>query len=161
TEFSAEAPAGAGYNDALTEVFLGLPILGEFRRRYHVRPLPVRPGVLHALLGAYRRWRARAGPPHIAILDRRNVPAYSAFLHFQEHFRGQGFECVIADPRELEYRDGRLYTGAIALDLLYRRVRTSELLKQGGLDQPVLRAVRDGAVCVVNPFPCKLLDRKA
>jgi uncharacterized circularly permuted ATP-grasp superfamily protein len=161
TEFSADAPAGAGYNDALTEVFLGLPVLGEFRRRYHVRPLPVRPGVLHGLLGAYRRWRGRAGPPHIAILDWRNVPTYSEFLVFQEYFRGQGFDCVIADPRELEYRDGRLYAGAIALDLLYRRVLTAELLERGGFDQPVVRAVRDGAVCMVNPFRCKLLDKKA
>ena len=28
------------------------------------------------------------------------------------------------------------------------------------MENPVLRAVRDGAVCMVNPFQCKLLHKK-
>jgi uncharacterized circularly permuted ATP-grasp superfamily protein len=30
-----------------------------------------------------------------------------------------------------------------------------------GMDNPVVRAVRDGAVCMVNPFRCKVLYKKA
>ena len=30
-----------------------------------------------------------------------------------------------------------------------------------GLDHPVIQAVRDGNVCMVNPFRCKLLHKKA
>ena len=30
-----------------------------------------------------------------------------------------------------------------------------------GMDNPVVRAVRDGAVCMVNPFRCKILYKKA
>ena len=37
----------------------------------------------------------------------------------------------------------------------------SELVEREGLASPVLRAVRDGAVCMVNPFRCKLLHKKA
>jgi hypothetical protein len=32
TEYNAETPAGGGYNDVLTEVFYGLPIMREFLR---------------------------------------------------------------------------------------------------------------------------------
>ncbi len=161
TEYNAETPAGAAYNDALSDVFLGLPAMGEFLRRFQVRPLPARPGVLHTVLAAYRDATGRRGPPRAAILDWREVPTYSEFVLFAEYFRRQGLECIIADPRELEYRDGRLRAGGFAIDLVYKRVLVGELLGRGGLDQPLVRAVHDGAVCMVNPFRCKVLYKKA
>ncbi|MDQ3604992.1 MAG: hypothetical protein M3418_02210, partial [Gemmatimonadota bacterium] len=47
------------------------------------------------------------------------------------------------------------------VDLIYKRVLISELIERGGMDHPVVRAVRDGAVCMVNPFRCKILHKKA
>lgn len=161
TEYNAETPAAPAYNDVLSEVFLGLPILRPFLRRYDVHPLPSRKGVLHALLGSYQSFSGGGDAPRIAILDWREVPTYSEFVLFQDYFRSQGLECVIADPREVEYRDGRLVAGDFPITLIYKRVLLSELVDRGGgLDQPVLRAVRDGAVCMVNPPRCKVLHKK-
>ncbi len=89
------------------------------------------------------------------------MPSYSEFVLFAEYFKSQGLECIIADPREVEYRDGRLVSGDFHITLIYKRVLISELVERGGLDQPVVRAVRDGAVCMVNPFRCKILHKKA
>ncbi|HEY6565163.1 MAG TPA: hypothetical protein VIY86_11735, partial [Pirellulaceae bacterium] len=36
-----------------------------------------------------------------------------------------------------------------------------ELIERGGLHHPVIQAVRDRAVCLVNPFRCKILYKKA
>jgi hypothetical protein len=166
SEYNAETPAAAAYNDALTQVFLALPVMGAFQRRYEVRPLPGRHHVLHALLDSYRQWTSvygdPGGRPRIAILDWREVPTYSEFMLFQDYFASQGFDCVIADPRQLEYRDRRLLVDGITpIHLIYKRVLISELVTREGLDHPVIRAVRDHAVCMVNPFPCKLLHKKS
>src|SRR6266550_6342302 len=59
TEYNAETPAGAAYGDALSEAFLALPVMRAFLRRFDVRPLPSRHGVLHALLEAYAQWRGK------------------------------------------------------------------------------------------------------
>lgn len=160
-EYNAEVPAGGAYNDALSDTFLGLPVMREFLRRYEVRPLPSRHNVLHALLDAYRQWGGRDEPPRVAILDWREVPTYSEFVLFEEYFRSQGLECAIVDPREVDYRDGCLRAGDYRITLIYKRVLINELVERGGLDQPVVRAVRDGAVCMVNPFRCKILHKKA
>ncbi|HLX56019.1 MAG TPA: hypothetical protein VKR83_03260, partial [Ktedonobacteraceae bacterium] len=72
-----------------------------------------------------------------------------------------GIECIITDPRDVEYRDGKLVAGDFHITLIYKRVLISELVERGGLDHPVVRAVRDGAVCMVNPFRCKILHKKA
>src|SRR5207248_6696966 len=91
TEYNAETPAGAGYNDALTEVFYGLPCMRAFLRRYAVRPLPARPHVLDALLDAFEHWRGnRSDPPRIAILDWKEVPTVSEFRIFADYFRDPG-----------------------------------------------------------------------
>ena len=161
TEYNAETPAGLGYNDVLTEILYGLPVMREFLRHYEVRALPARHSVLHALVDAYRQWSGGHEAPHIAILDWREVPSYSEFVLFAEYFKSQGLECIIADPREVEYRDGRLVCADFHITLIYKRVLISELVERGGLDQPIVRAVRDGAVCMVNPFRCKILHKKA
>ena len=161
TEYNAETPAGGAYNDVLTEAFYGLPITREFLREWDLRPLPARHNVLHALLDAYRQWSGGGGAPRIAIVDWAEVPTQSEFVLFRDYFVRQGLDCVIADPREMDYASGRLVAGGGVVDLVYKRVLLSELVERCGVDHAILRAVRDGAVCMVNPPRCKILHKKA
>lgn len=64
--------------------------------------------------------------------------------------RDEGIEAVIADPRALSFRDGRLWCGALAIDLVYNR------LTSFALDRDVDHALRDALVhgaAVVSPDP--------
>jgi hypothetical protein len=162
TEFNTETPAGAGYSDALTEVFYGLPVFQEFQRRYRVWPIPARPGVLHALADSFKQWQGNTSDaPRVAILDWRDVPTFSEFVLFYDYFKAMGIEARIVDPRDCDYRDGKLVAGDYHVTLIYKRVLISELIERGGVDHPVVRAVRDRAVCMVNSFRCKILFKKA
>jgi len=160
-EFNGEVPAAPAYNDVLSELFLGLPIMREFLHTHQVRALPARHTTMHTLIDAYQRWLGRHERPRIAILDWREVPTYSEFVLFEDYFTSQGYECRIVDPREVEYRGGKLVAGDYTIDLIYKRVLISELVERCGLDSPVVRAVTDRAVCMVNPFRCKILHKKA
>ena len=160
-EYNAETPAAQAYNDVLSDVFYGLPVMRAFQRHYNVHPLMARHGVLHALCSSYYQWSGRRDVPRIAILDWREVPTYSEFLLMADYLRSQGLEVTIADPREVEYRDGQLIAGDFPINLIYKRVLLSELVARGGIDHPVLRALRDGAVCMVNPVRCKILHKKS
>jgi uncharacterized circularly permuted ATP-grasp superfamily protein len=161
TEYNAETPAGAAYNDSLTEAFLELPAMREFARTWRVVPLPSRHGVTAALLDAWRQFSGGRAAPRIAILDWDDVPTRREFALFQEHFRAQGLECVIGDPARCEYANGRLTLDGGPIDLIYKRVLLHELVERLGLDTPVLRAWRDRAVCLVNPPASKILHKKA
>lgn len=161
TEYNAETPAGAAYGDLLSEMFLALPVMREFLHRYEVRPLPARHQVMHSLVDAYQQWSGRRSLPTIAILDWEEVPTYSEFLVTVDYLNAQGLQCVIADPREVEYTGGRLIAAGMPVDLIYKRVLLSELIERGGMEHPIVRAVLDGAVCMVNPFRCKILHKKA
>jgi uncharacterized circularly permuted ATP-grasp superfamily protein len=161
TEYNAETPAGAAYGDALADIFLALPVTGRFLRTHAVRTLPARHLVLQALLGAWEAWSGGHARPVIAIVDWDDVPTRSEFVLFDEYFRARGFSSLIVDPAECEYRSGRLVARGTPVNLVYKRVLLSELVERGGLDHPIIRAVRDGAVCLANGFRCKLLHKKA
>lgn len=160
TEYNAETPAAPAYNDALTRAFLSMPIMGAFQKKYEVQPLPARHHMLHVIMDAYKEWGGTERPT-IAILDWHNVPTYSEFVLFERYFKSVGYDCLIADPREVDYRNGKLYANGKPFDIIYKRVLISELVAQGGIDHPVIRAVRDHAACMVNSFWCKILYKKA
>ena len=159
-EYNAETPAAIAYTDVMTEVYYGLPVMREFSKHYEMRPLFGRHLMLHTLIDCYRQWGGRERPC-IAILDWKEVPTYSEFVLFHDYFELQGYDCVIADPREVTYENGRLMADGKQIHLIYKRVLISELVERGGLDHPVVRAVRDNAVCMVNPFRSKILHKKA
>jgi hypothetical protein len=162
TEYNAETPAGAAYMDVLSEVFLALPVTGEVLRSHVLHPLPARHGVLHALLGAWREFSGGTALPRIGILDWTDVPTQSEFAFFRAYFASHGIQAEIHDPRECEYREGKLFApNGFQIDLIYKRVLIDELVLRLGMDSPVVRAVRDRAVCMVNPFRCKIVYKKA
>lgn len=161
TEYNAETPAGAGFNDLLAEAFAVIPVMREFRRVYDVRPIPARPGVATVVLDAWKEFSGRWQGPRIAIVDWDDVPTRVEFDIFKRYFESLGLEAVIVDPRTMEYRGGKLYGGDAPVDLIYKRVLINELIEREGVDHAIVRAVRDRAVCMVNPFRCKLLHKKA
>ncbi|MGH7616067.1 MAG: circularly permuted type 2 ATP-grasp protein [Gemmatimonadaceae bacterium] len=161
TEYNAETPAGGAYNDALSEVFFGLRVVREFMRTWDLRPLPARHHVLHALLDAYAQFSGTRGRPRVAIVDWNDVPTRSEFLLFQDYFERQGLDCIVIDPRDVTY-DGTSLRGAGGrIDLVYKRVLLTELVEREGMQHAIIRAVRDRAVCMVNPPSCKILHKKA
>ena len=166
TEYNAETPAAVAYTEVLSEIFFSLPIMREFEKRYEVHSLPTMHHVLHALNTAYRQWGG-TDRMRIGIVDWKEVPTYSEFLLCQQYFRAQGYECVIADPREMDYRNGKLYAGGdnpdFEISMIYKRVLLTELVTRSpeGLQHPIIRAVNERAVCMVNPYRCKILHQKA
>ena len=163
-EYNAESPAGMAYNDELVEVFESLPVMQAFRRLFRVRTVPARRRQLAAMLRAHRaRAAGRDGSdatPSIAIVDWRGLPTLTEFAMFQRFFESKGLRTVICAPEDLAYAGGRLRAGDTLVDLVYRRVLTTELLAREEVARPLVDAYLDGAVTVVNSFRAKLLHTK-
>ncbi len=158
-EYNAETPAGQAYSDNLTDVFETLPVMRAFRKRFKVRALPVRNRLLATLLRAFRDWD-RDKTPVVGIVDWTGLPTVTEFQMFRDYFESKGVKTFICDPRELELRKGSLYVEGHKVNLVYRRVLTSELLARGDETKALRQAYMNGAVCVVNTFRSKLLHKK-
>jgi uncharacterized circularly permuted ATP-grasp superfamily protein len=159
-ENNAETPAGIAYNDNLTAVFDLIPVMQQFREQYAVRPLLASDHLLDALLRAFNEW-GRASSPVVAIVDWPGLPTLTEFEMFREFFESRGVPTHICEPAQMEFCGGRLYACGAPVNLVYKRVLISELLASDTASyQPLHDAYLAGAVCCVNTFRAKLLDKK-
>ncbi|MCK9608409.1 MAG: hypothetical protein M0R33_18345 [Methylomonas sp.] len=89
---------------------------------------------------------------NIAIVDEEPDQQYMLpeFLLFQNLFAKHGINAPICDPRELTFRDGKLWHGETAIDLVYNRL--TDFALELPAQQALLQAYLAGAV-VVTPHP--------
>ncbi|WP_296446829.1 hypothetical protein [Rhodoferax sp. UBA5149] len=119
---------------------------------------------LHAALGAVEQtffdmfkaeWRAQRGElplRSLVIVDDDPQAQYLApeFELCRHMFLQRGLSASIADPRELEWRDGSLWHGQVMVDMVYNR------LTDFYLAEPAHQALRDAytaGATVVTPHP--------
>lgn len=159
-EYNAETPAGVGDQMQLEKALFGLKHLQEFLADHsHWLPSPHRR--LLQSLSVYREWGGEEDRPHIAIVDWRGVATESEFHVLQKYFSDEGYDTVIADPRDLSYSGGRLFAGDFRIDILYKRVIIREFLERCAADHPLVRAYTDGRICMINSFRAKIAHKKA
>jgi uncharacterized circularly permuted ATP-grasp superfamily protein len=159
-EYNAESPAGMAYSDNLAAVFGRLPVMKAFRKRFRGRFLPTRGRQLRSMLRAFRQWSKGRARPVIAIVDWQGLPTAPEFDMFKAYFEDAGVKTLICDPRLLDFRRGKLYAEGKAVNLIYRRVLTSELIAHGDDTRALRDAYLAGDACVVNSFRAKLLHKK-
>src|SRR5712691_3598263 len=161
-EINSDAPAGFGYGDRMAEVFADLPLFRQFARDHPVHYAPSLPALVDAMVWT---WRSKGGgaasSPVIAIADWADVKTRADQEIVCARFEGVGFDCVLADPRAMEIKGGRLIANGRPVDLVYRRAVLTEIVEREGQMPAFLEAYRDGLAFFVNSFRCRLSEDKA
>lgn len=161
-QYNADSPTGAGYAEALADMFLDAPPMKEFRKRYNLTRVGGRKHLLSALLKAYKQFGGK-GKPNIANVEFRppHHSGRSEYEIFRDAFRDEGYTAEIVSPDQLEYRNRVLRKGSFEIQLVYRRVSVQEFLMRFDLSHPLVHAYKDRAVCVVNSFRSEVAHKKA
>jgi hypothetical protein len=160
-ELNAESPAGIGYAEALTDLFLDLPVMRKFQERWSVQRFRARERLLETLIECYREAGGQEEHPTIAIVDYADVPTRTEHHLFRDFFAEQGHPTFVCDPRDLTFERGALRYEGRLIDIVYKRLLVNEFLEKVDQLQPLLEAARKRAVTMVNPFRCKPLHKKA
>jgi len=158
-EINSDAPAGFGYSDRMARVHGELPVFREFARGRAVTYQASEEGLVRAVMAALPR--AATGRPLVAIVDWVEVKTRADQEILREAFLARGIDCVLADPRAMTVRAGRLFTPERPVDVVYRRAVLSELVAREGEVQAFLIAYRDRLCPFVNSLRCRLSEDKA
>jgi len=159
-ESNAENPSSLPDQEELNRLLFELPVMASFASRYRLRQFSPVERLLETLWITYREWGGD-GVPNVAILDWKDLPTFSEFVFLQEHFSARDVPTIICSPEDLEYEQGQLRCGAFRIDLVYKRVIIHEFLARYDDMHPVIRAYVNHDVCLVNPFRCKIMHKKA
>jgi hypothetical protein len=161
--FEASNASDLAYSERLADLFLDLPIIKQFKRgRYKLSKLGAEKHLLAAVLQAWKEFGGKRRP-NIAVVEfkeqLRSEPGEGALL--AELFNERGVPARVVSPEELEYRNGKLRAADFEIDVVFRRLRTRELVVRFNLSHPLLLAYRDRAVCLVNSFRSEIGHRRA
>jgi hypothetical protein len=159
-EYNAENPSSLSDQEGLNRVLFELPAMSILAQRYRLQQFSPVETLLATLLAVYREWNG-SGLPTMAIVDWKNLPTANEFILLRDHFVARGVRTIICSPDELEYDGGRLHCGDFEIDLVYKRVIIHEFLARYDETHPLVRAYMNHHVCLVNPFRCKIMHKKA
>jgi hypothetical protein len=159
-EYNAENPSSLSDQEGLNRVLFELPAMSILAQRYRLQQFSPMERLLTTLLAVYREWNGN-GVPNIAIVDWKNLPTANEFTLLRDHFEAHGVSTIICSPDELEYHHGRLRCGDFEIDLVYKRIIIHEFLARYDETHPLVRAYQNRDVCLINPFRCKIMHKKA
>ncbi len=108
----------------------------------------------------FNKFNPNIEKPNVAIVDFVESGTPNEFEEFKKAYINRGYNAVIADPRDLKYINGSLYSGDFKIDLVYRRIVTRELIDRSDEIQDFINAYRDKAVCVIGPIKSQIMHNK-
>lgn len=112
-------------------------------------------------LSIFHEARPDIEKPVVAIVDFMESATNNEFEIFAEHYRARGLTCEICEIRQMQYRDGRLYTpSGIPVDMVYRRAVTSDIMKHYEEVTDFIRAAEEHAVCLLGEFSTQIVHDK-
>ncbi len=168
-ELNVDSPGGAAFLDRLSDRLEATPIWQEFSKKVPGATPRFGPELYRHLESCWTSFvsehsdlQVERQKPRIAIVDWITVSTHREFELIAEGLKAVGFDAVVADPRELEFRGGRLrcFDGKV-IDLVYRRVLVEDLLRDPSGSRALIDACRAGKVCLVNSFASKPLTVKS
>ena len=159
-EYNAENPSSLSDQEGLNRVLFELSAMSTLAQHYSLHQFSPVATLLDSLLLTYREWNGK-GVPNIAIVDWKDLPTSNEFILLRNHFEAHGVRTIICSPDELEYNRGRLRCGDFEIDLVYKRIIIHEFLARYDETHPLVRACMNHDVCLINPFRCKIMHKKA
>lgn len=163
-KYNAEMPMGIAYGEALGDLFYDAAPVKAFRKKYSLAKIGGSKYLLAAMLKAYKEFGGKKKAPNVAIVEFRQPFQTAESAEFEllaAQFRRQGIQVELVSPEQLDYRSGVLRRGDFVIDLVYRRINIQEFMVRFDLQNPLLRAYREGKVCLVNSFRSELARKKA
>lgn len=161
-ELNAESPAGVGYTHMMAQIYRELPVFQQFIKSYPVRFVSPLEHLVQGLIRTYHEeFEGAVEKPTFAIIDFQNIPTVHEFNIVRDYLERLGYPCEIADPRDVECRDGWVYVNGRKIDILYRRLLTNEFLEIKDQCPAFLEGYKAQKTCYLNSFRTKLVHKKS
>lgn len=161
-ELNAESPAGVGYLHELAKVYYEMPVFQQFIKKYPVRFVSPLEHLIAGLLRTYHEeFDGKEDKPSFCIVDFLDIPTIHEFNIVKHYLEMMGFPCEIADPRNLEVRDGWIYANDRKIDILYRRLLMNEFMTIRKECEAYEEGYRQQKTCYLNSFRTKMVHKKS
>ncbi len=159
-EINTDGSSAMNEDNAVGRILLESLALKDFSKKYSLKNRELISSWVGKSLEIFNKWDPSNKKPNVAIVDFKESGTSYEFLEFKKAYENAGYNCIIADPRDLVYRDGNLYFEDYRIDLVYRRIVTFELIEKKDEIEEFLKAYRENAMCVIGTIRSQLMHNK-
>ncbi|MBI3891429.1 MAG: hypothetical protein HY303_07850 [Candidatus Wallbacteria bacterium] len=152
-EFNTDNPGGRAWCDTLEEIFRSYPMYQDLIASYS------KPGDramlkagLDAMLHCYKDAGGTKDKPRIGIGSFKEYLPGSDMEITRDYLVEHGYDAHFVDPRDLEYRDGGLWSNRVRFDLVNLALRFLFFKRFPHEMKDFLDAIRDRAIVCLNPW---------
>ena len=159
-ELNTDGSSAMNEDNTLSMILLETKALKDFGEEFRFESRELIDKWVNESLKLYLIWKGEIHKPNVAIVDFVESGTSAEFLEFQKAYERAGLNCIIADPRDLEYREGALYKDKFRIDLVYRRIVTFELIQKSNEIPEFIRAYMDDAMCTIGTIRSQIIHNK-
>ncbi len=161
-EFNTDGASAMNEDRELNRAFAQSLAYKEYEKTHDCRTFELFDSWVEEALQIYREYAQDAQVlPRVAIVDFLENATINEFYIFKEAFERLGCAVTVCDMRDLRFDGKQCYTDEFgAIDLVYRRAVTSDILSHMEESQEFLRAFRSGALCVLGDFRTQIVHNK-
>ncbi len=159
-ELNTDGSSAMNEDNTLAKIILESKGIKDLSNSYNLEYFELFDSWVEESIKIYKKFDSENQKPHVAIVDFVESGTPNEFLEFKESYEKYGYPCIIVDPRDLEYREGKLYHNDYRIDLVYRRIVTFEIIDKAEEIPDFLDAYKDRAFCCIGSIRSQVIHNK-
>ncbi len=158
-ELNTDGSSAMNEEDKLTTILLSTLAMREIARDHSVKRFELFASWVREVKDIYREYLGATGrtpaqgdsaDTSVAILDFKDKGNLLEFEIFKDYFSKAGFNCMIVDPRDLTYHQGSLFYHDYKIDIIYRRLVTSDLMERYQEVPALVEGILANQTCLIG-----------
>lgn len=159
-ELNTDGSSAMNEDNTIGNILLQTEGLQDFSKKYNLSLFELIDRWVDDSISIFRKWSSEIDKPNVAIVDFTESGTSKEFEVFKNAFMKKGYNAIIADPRDLKYRDGHLYFEDYRIDLVYRRIVTFELIEKAHEIPDFIEAYKNKAFCSIGSIRSQIIHNK-
>ncbi|MCF6463505.1 circularly permuted type 2 ATP-grasp protein [Clostridium sp. Cult1] len=159
-EVNTDGTSGMNEDNIFSNILLETKSMETMKEKYNISYFELINSWVDESLKIYSEFNKKVDKPNIAIVDFTETGITAEFETFKNAYIAKGYNAIIADPRDLRYKDGKLYYENMRIDLIYRRIVTVEFIEKAEEISDLIEAYKDGVVCVIGSLRSQIMHNK-
>lgn len=159
-ELNTDGSSAMNEENTISDILLESKGLQDFSDKYDLSNFELFDSWIKESIKIYKKFDPSKDKPNVAIVDFVESGTTNEFKKFKVRYEALGYNCIIVDPRELDYRDGALYHKDYKIDLVYRRIVTFEIIDKIDEIPDFIEAYKARAFCCIGSIRSQVIHNK-
>lgn len=162
-EINTDGTSAMNEDRELVRIFNETSIVGKMDEMYGLDSFELIDSWNRELINIYKssKFYGNNENPTVAIVDFLDKGTIDEFKVFKKCFEKNGYKTIIADIRNIDFKNGIVTFKGEKIDIIYRRAVTSEILKHFQVVTDFLEACASEQVCIVGPIKTQIVHHKS